>query len=213
MTQTPLRQAINLVLNPERQDQYLVHSGITWEQFKLIQAGFDNSSGVRLFYYKGTIEILMPGYAHEFHKTIIGFLIELFCLESNIEFIPTGSMTQQREGEVSAEPDESYCFGSLKPIPDLVVEVIITSGSIKKLERYQALEIPEVWFWQNGEFSLYHLQNKGYELISRSEISEIAALDIELLTGCVLLAQDSRLEAAKTFRNRLKSNLESISEV
>jgi Uma2 family endonuclease len=204
MTQTPLRSVTNPVLNPELQDRFLVYSGITWEQFKLIQAGFANSTGVRLFYYKGTIEIFMPGYAHEFNKTIIGFLVELFCFNSNIEFFPMGSMTQQKEGEVSAEPDESYCFNSLKLVPDLVVEVIITSGSPKKLERYQALEIPEVWFWQNGEFSLYHLQSQGYELISQSLIPEIAALDIELLTRCVLIAQDSRLEAAKTFRDGIK---------
>ncbi len=30
-------------------------------------------------------------------------------------------MTQQREGEVSVEPDESYCFGISKPTPDLVI--------------------------------------------------------------------------------------------
>jgi Uma2 family endonuclease len=204
MTQTPLCSVTNPVLNPEQQDRFLVYSGITWEQFKLIQAGFADSTGVRLFYHKGTIEILMPGYLHETTSRFIGFLISTFCLESNIEFIPTGSMTQQKEGEVSAEPDESYCFGSLKLVPDLVVEVIITSGSTKKLERYQALEIPEVWFWQNGEFSLYHLQSQGYELISQSLIPEIAALDIELLTRCVLIAQNSRLEAAKTFQNGLK---------
>ena len=32
----------------------------------------------------------------------------------------------------------------------------------------------------------------------------IADLDIELLTRCVLMAQNSRIEAANTFRNSLK---------
>ncbi|MFM7602274.1 MAG: Uma2 family endonuclease [Pseudanabaena sp.] len=201
MTQTQICTEIS---SKQEQDQHLVYSGITWEQFKLIQAGFSDSNRVRLFYYQDTIEILMPGYAHEFYKTIIGFLIELFCLESNIEFEPTGSMTQQREGEVSVEPDESYCFGASKATPDLVIEVILTSGSPKKLQRYQALEIPEVWFWQDGVFSLYRLRNRNYEAISRSEIPELAGLDIELLTRCVLIAQNSRLEAANTFRDSLK---------
>nr|WP_317843042.1 Uma2 family endonuclease [Pseudanabaena sp. UWO311] len=114
-------------------------------------------------------------------------------------------MTQQREGEVSVEPDESYCFGTSKPTPDLVFEVVFTSGSQKKLQRYQALEIPEVCFWQDGVFSLYHLRDRNYESISHSEIPELTGLDIELLTRCVLMAQNSRLEAANIFRNALRN--------
>ena len=202
MTQTPIRPAT--FREQVQEDQLIVYSGITWEQFKLIQAGFAESNRVRLFYYQDTIEILMPGRAHELCKTVIGFLIELFCLESNIEFEPTGSMTQQREGAVSVEPDESYCFGISKPIPDLVIEVIFTSGNPKKLQRYQALQIPEVWFWQNGVFSLYRLRNNNYEAIACSEIPELAGLDIDLLTRCVAIAQTSRLEAANTLRKGIK---------
>jgi len=199
MTQTPL-------LNQSSTDQRLVYGGITWQQFKLIQAGFAESPGVRLFYYNGAIEILMPGREHEVFSRLIGFLIGLFCLENNIEFEPTGSMTQEGEGEVSAQADESYCFGESKPTPDLAIEVVFTSGSPNKLKRYQALGVPEVWFWQDGLFSLYHLRDTDYEKISHSEIPELATLDIELLTRCVLIAQTSRLEAATTFRNALKAN-------
>ncbi len=199
MTQTPL-------LNHSSTDQRLIYGGITWQQFKLIQAGFAESPGVRLFYYNGAIEILMPGREHEFFKTIIGMLIELFCLEMVIEFEPTGSMTQEREEEVSAQADESYCFGESKPTPDLAIEVVFTSGGSNKLKRYQALGVPEVWFWQDGLFSLYRLRDTGYEKISLTEIPELATLDMDLLTRCVLIAQTSRLEAATTFRNALKPN-------
>jgi len=197
MTQTPF------VVQPSF-EQRLVYGGITWQQFKLIQAGFAESPGIKLSYYDGEIEIFMPGREHEFFKTIIGMLLELFCLEMAIEFEPTGSMTQEREGEVSAQADESYCFGASKPIPNLAIEVVFTSGSPKKLQRYQALGVPEVWFWQDGLFSLYRLRGEGYEKISRSEIAELATLDIDLLARCVLIAQTSRLEAANTFRNALK---------
>lgn len=198
MTQTPL-------LNHPSTDQRLIYGGITWQQFKLIQAGFAESPGVRLSYYNGEIEIITPGREHNIFSRVVGFLIQLFCLENNIEFDPTGSMTQERE-EVSAEADESYCFGESKPTPDLVIEVIFTSGSSKKLQRYQALGVPEVWFWQDGLFSLYHLRDGFYEQISRSEIPELATLNIDLLTRCVLIAHTSRLEAATTFRKALKSN-------
>jgi Uma2 family endonuclease len=192
-------------LKPPSPDQRIIHSGITWQQFKLIQSGFGETRNVRLFYYNNTVEILMPGRDHEFFKTIIGFLLELFCLEMGIEFEPLGSTTQEREGEASAEPDESYCFGASKPTPNLVIEVIFTSGGLKKLHHYRALNVPEVWFWEDGVFSLYRLRESEYEQISNSEIPELGTIDIELLTRCVLMAQTSRLEAANAFRNALKA--------
>jgi Uma2 family endonuclease len=185
-------------------EQRIIYQGITWRQFKLIQAGFAESPGIRLFYYEGAIEIFMPGREHEVFSRLIGFLIGLFCLEKSIEFEPTGSMIHEREGEVSAQANESYCFGLSKPIPDLVIEVVVTSGGTQKLQRYQALQIPEVWFWQDGLFSLYRLRQDHYEKVTHSEIPELASLDINLLTRCVLMAQTSRLEAANEFRNALK---------
>lgn len=181
-------------------DRRLVLHERTWEQFKLIQKGFEGSSGVRLFYYNGTIEILMPGEDHEFFKTIIGFLIELFLVEKGIEFIPAGSMTQERQGTASAQADESYWLGSKRLVPDLSIEVVFTSGRASKLERYKALGVPEVWFWEDGLFALYHLREQSYERVYRSELPGLTDLDIELLSKCVLIAQTSRVEAVREFR-------------
>jgi Uma2 family endonuclease len=190
-------------LLPKNTDRQIIYSGITWQQFKLIQAGFAEAPGVRLSYFNQTIEILMPGRTHEFFKSIIGMFVELFCLEKGIEFAPTGSMTHEREGEVSLEADESYCFGVSKPTPDLAIEVILTSGGLDKLQRYQVLGISEVWFWQDGVFSLYRLRDLGYEQVTRSEIPALTALDIDLLTRCVLMAETSRLSAAHEFRQKI----------
>ncbi|MEM9006859.1 MAG: Uma2 family endonuclease [Cyanobacteria bacterium P01_F01_bin.86] len=192
-------------------DQRIVHSDITWQQFEQIRNGFGNSRRVRLFYYDHTVEILMPGREHEFFKSIIGFLIELFCLETNLEFEPLGSTTQEREGEAAAEPDESYCFGSSKLTPDLVIEVVFSSGNTAKLQRYQALGIPEVWFWEDGVFSLYRLRQLGhnqlaYDPIEHSEIPELNTLDRQLLSRCVLIAQTSRLQAAKALRKGINKS-------
>ncbi len=186
------------------EDRLTIYPDIEWQQFKLIQAGFAKSHGIRLAYVYNTLEILMPGRNHEVFSRLIGFLIGLFCLENQIEFEPTGSMTTEREGEVSVQADESYCFGEFKSIPDLAIEVVFTSGSAKKLQRYQILGVPEVWFWEDGVFSLYHLHEDNYLKITCSEIPELARLDIDLLTRCVLMAQTSRLEAAQEFRKALK---------
>ncbi|MGD1857846.1 MAG: Uma2 family endonuclease [Leptolyngbyaceae cyanobacterium] len=199
MTQAPFRTA----LANEQADQQLVYAGIDWSQFELIRTGFADSPGVRLAYYDNTIEILMPGREHEMFSRLIGFLIGLFCLEKGIEFEPTGSMTHEREGEVSAQADESYCFGVSKPTPDLVIEVVFTSRELSKLSRYRALGIPEVWFWQDGLFSLYRLKEDNYAEIDHSEIPELAALDMDVLTRCVLTGQTSRLDAANELRSTL----------
>jgi Uma2 family endonuclease len=179
-------------------DQRIVLTERTWQQFKLIQQGFENLHGVRLSYYDGAIEILMPGQEHEFFKSIIGMLIEQFFLTMGIEFAPTGSVTQEKE-VASAQADESYCIGAVKPIPDFSIEVIFTSGSASKLKLYKALGVSEVWFWEDGLFTLHRLRGQSYERILQSEIPELASLDINLLTRCVLMAQTSRLEAVREF--------------
>lgn len=185
-------------------DQRIIQSGRTWQQFKLIQEGFANSPGIKLFYYNGTIEILMPGREHEMFSAVIALLLGIFLVEKDIEFEPTGSMDQQKEGEAFIQADQSYCIGASKPIPDLSIEVIVTSGGINKLARYKALGVPEVWFWEDGIFSVYRLWAEGYQRITRSEIPELTELDFNLLTRCVLMAQTSRLEAAKAFRKGIQ---------
>ncbi len=167
--------------------------GRTWEQFKHLQKGFENTRGLRLFYCNGTIEILMPGEAHELFKSIIGFLIEIFLFNRAIEFKPTGSMTQEKEGIVSAEADESYEIEGFK----LSVEINFTSGDVSKLERYQALEVNEVWIWEDGVLAVYHLQSGKHEKVSRSLIPALSPLDLNVMSECILLGETSRINAAK----------------
>lgn len=186
-------------------DQRVAYGGRTWAQFKLIQKGLEDCPGVRLFYYDGTVEILMPGRDHEFFKSVIAFLLEIFFVEQGIEFYPTGSMDQEREGEAFAQADESYCMGGPKAIPDLAIEVTFSSGNTTKLARYRLLGVPEVWFWEDGLLSLYHLETNDYGRVYRSEIPELSSLDISLLSRCVLMAETSRLEAAQAFRRGLQS--------
>lgn len=182
----------------EKTDQVTVYQDRTWDQFRHIQKGLEGFSNVRLSYYNGTIEILMPGENHEFFKTIIGFLVELFLMNRGIEFIPAGSMTQEKQGTASAQADESYWITQKKSVPDLSIEVVFTNR-VNKMERYESLGVPEVWFWEDGVFTLYHLREDGYERIYRSELPELWDLDIKLLSRCVLMAETSRIDAYNEF--------------
>lgn len=184
-------------------DRLTVYPDRTWEQFKHIQKGLEGSLGVRLSFYEGVIEVSMPGHPHEIFKKIIASLLEAFFLHWRIRIVPTGSVTQEQEGVASAQADESYCFGEVKAIPDLSIEVVFTSGSATKLRRYQALGVPEVWFWDDGLFTLHRLGENGYTRIYKSQIPELAKLDIELLTQCVLAGETDWLEAVLTFKNAI----------
>jgi Uma2 family endonuclease len=83
----------------------------------------------------GVLEIVSPSRRHEAGKTRIGTLLEIYFLEADLEYFPTGSTTFRDEvQQVGAEPDESYCIGTEKAFPDLVIEVIVTSGGLGRLE-------------------------------------------------------------------------------
>lgn len=187
MTQTLLRPL----------DQRFIHSGISWQQFKLIEQGFSDSPGIRLFYYRGEVEILAVSEDHEAISRTLTILLALYFDIKDIEFKPTGSRTLETEGEASTQADESYLIGrSTGTPPDLSVEIIFTSGTVKKLQRYRVLGVPEVWFWEDGVLAMYRLGAEGYEKISSSVV--LPDLDINLLCRCLLMA--SSVEAMREFR-------------
>jgi len=172
----------------------------TWEHFKHLQKGYEEISRVKLSYYNGTIEILMPGEDHATFTQVIGYLLITFLIDRGIPFKPTGDKTQEREGEVSAQADQSYWLGQSKPIPDLAIEVVFTSGNAAKLPKYRALGVSEVWFWEDGTLALYHLRQEGYQRIDRSELPGLESLDLELLKRCILIGETDLGQALKMFR-------------
>ncbi len=184
---------------PERStESRFIKTGVSWEDFKAIQQGFANLPGVRLFYYRGELEILGTSPEHEIVKGNIGFLVEDHLLTTGVEFVATGSFSQEREDETAAQADESYCFNEQKPIPDLAIEIVITSGGPSKLKRYKVLGVREVWFWeQDGVIEVHFLEGDDYKRISRSRF--LPDLDLERLAMCAAVV--SRPEAVRQFRS------------
>lgn len=177
-------------------EQRFTWRGLTWNQFKAIQASFDDVPGVRLFYCQGVLEIVGISKPHEAFQWIIGLLLGIYFEVREIEFFPSGAYSQIVEDKVEYQSDLSYCFGTDKNVPDLCIEVVITSGSPIKLQKYRLMGVPEVWFWEDGTLQLYRLREQGYERIASSEL--LPELDLSLLKRCILFA--SPLEALKEFR-------------
>ncbi|CAA9360581.1 Protein of unknown function DUF820 [uncultured Microcoleus sp.] len=77
----------------------------------------------------------------------------------------------------------------------LCIEVVISSGSPIKLQKYREMGVPEVWFWEDGTLEVYALREQGYAGIASSEI--LPELDLSLLKRCILFA--SPLDALEEF--------------
>jgi Uma2 family endonuclease len=200
-------------LQAEDPEERRIVTGVAWEQYEALLADLGDSLAYRVAYLDGVLEIVSPSRRHEQGKTQIGTLLEIYFVETETEYFPMGSTTLRKPNKkVGGEPDESYCIGTDKEFPDLVIEVVVTSGGINRLDMFRRLGAREVWFWQNERFKLYHLREEtptqfvstfGYELIERSEL--LPDLDIDLLTECVL--NPNPLAAAKEFRQRLREQL------
>ncbi|MFM6340779.1 MAG: Uma2 family endonuclease [Dolichospermum sp.] len=185
----------------EREAEPILISDLTWREFKAVEQLIERP-GLRLSFLDGVLEIRkMPGKKHETIKERIGALLEIYLEFLGLDFTPTGSVTLENQFEkVKREGDESYELGANRKHPDLVIEVVVSSGGIDKLEAYKRLKIPEVWFWMNDELLFYSLGNDGYETVSKSQL--LPNLDVDLLMRCVNI--ENHAQALREFRVGMK---------
>ncbi|MBN3873480.1 Uma2 family endonuclease [Nostoc sp. JL33] len=193
-------QTLDQITTLEEQ-RFLLPGHYTWDEFEKLEALTVDAPGLRITYLDGCVEFMTLGEQHEAIKSVIAILLALYFFEKNINFFPVGSATRRaKEKGASFKPDESYYIGEKKENPDLAIEINITSGSIDKLEKYKRFQIPEVWFWENNQLSVYHLTNDNYEQIPESQL--LPELDIKLLARCVLIPSiiEARTEFIKGIR-------------
>jgi Uma2 family endonuclease len=177
-------------------EERFTRSEVSWQQYEAVLAKLENNSHYRVTYLDGVLEIVSPSIRHEKLKKRLATLVEFYLLKKRIKHTPMGSPTvRKRLKRAGAEPDECYCIGEEKSIPDLAIEVVITSGSIDKLETYRRLEVTEVWMWKVNRLTLYRLreetpskflQTHGYEPIASSEL--LPDLNIPLLEQCAMIS-------------------------
>ncbi|MCA2879573.1 MAG: Uma2 family endonuclease [Microcystis sp. M046S1] len=143
--------------------------GVSWLQFESIEAAFSSVEGVRFVYLDGVLEIMTLSPEHEEIKSTIGLLLEAYLRHSGIRFYKRGSATLgSRDLGGRKEPDESYNFNLKKDIPDLIIEVVLTSGYINILDLYARMGIAEVWYWEDGKLKVYDLEEQVYKNVKAS---------------------------------------------
>lgn len=196
-------------MNPQLLDKPVSESNqcftlydVTWEKFEAIEAALEGFPRIRLAYLDGTLDIMTPlSDEHEDGKSTISLLLEAYFQHARLRFYKRGSKTI---GNIKLggrkEPDESYNLQTKKDIPDLVIEVVVTSGGVNVLEIYKRVKVPEVWFWRKGRLSIYHLREQEYEQIEQSEL--LPELDLALFVRCANIPD--QYDAVVEFRNALR---------
>lgn len=185
------------------EDHIVVLRGSSWADYQRILEVRGDHSAPRIAYSEGCLEIMSPSENHERIKSLIGCLVEAWCLERGIEFSTLGSWTlEDKAVDRGAEPDECYVFGPRRDAarPDLAIEVVWTAGGLNKLDIYRKLGVREVWFWRRGKLSVHLLRGEVYEQAAGSEV--LQGIDLDHLGG--FLDRPTTSAAIREYRDSIR---------
>ncbi len=183
----------------------IVLRGQSWTAFQTLLALRGDRARPRMAYLDGEVELMGTSREHEGVKGKIGPIIQQFCFERGIPITSYGNWLLEHPAErAGVEPDDCYVFGvepRTRSRPDLVIEVVWTSGGLDKLEIYRRLGIREVWFWKRGAISVHVLHDGQYETRARSACLP----DLDPALVCRLVHVDPLNEAVRQLREALRS--------
>jgi Uma2 family endonuclease len=169
----------------EGEQRVLLH-GIEWAFYDALCDRLAEQH-LRLTYDRGDLEIMSPSPAHERYKLFAGYFIDNLAMElEHIEgFEAYGETTWKRVAlERGLEADKCYYFDPRKlaaiggrlpgrpddPLPDLAVEIEISTSSLDKMAVYAALGIPEVWRCDGETVRFERLGADGCYLASEASL-------------------------------------------
>ena len=180
--------ALPLVAESRHEEPRFLLQGVPWWTYVALRDVLDDHSGVKLTYLEGALELMSPSTLHADAKTIIARLLEVWAMERRLDLRGFGSATFRREAKQRGlEPDECYKLGKLEEdaVPDIAIEVVVSSGLVDKMAVYAGLGIAEVWTWQpaTGKIVVNCLIDGTYHLRDRSEV--LPALDLSQLATFV----------------------------
>lgn len=181
---------------------------MSWDDYERVLVMRGDRSAPRIAYVDGVLEIMSPSINHESIKSNLGCLVEVWMDDEGVEYRKLGSWTlkKQTEGK-GAEPDECYALtnGLEHPArPDLVIEIVWTRGGVDKLAIYAEMDVPEVWYWEEGAIRVHLLRGDHYVESPHSE--ELAGIDLGLLAS--FLDRASTSAAKRDYRAALRGDVE-----
>jgi Uma2 family endonuclease len=190
-------------------ERRFVLQGVPWRTYVALRDELDAAgAGVKMTYLEGTLELMSPSMLHEEAKKIIARLIEVWAMEHDLDLRGFGGTTFRREAKKRGlEPDECYKLGKLEEdgVPDIAVEVIVSSALVDKMAVYAGLGVPEVWEWRpdSGTIAVHCLVGANYERREHSEA--LPELDLALLARFVQPGEN-QTRLAKAYQAALRSH-------
>ncbi len=138
-------------------EQKVILHNVRWETYERLLAEQESSSAPRFTYDRGELEIMSPSPEHERVNRRLAQLVLALTEGMGIEAEDLGPTTFRREDlERAFEPgscfyieNEALIYGkdrvdlSVDPPPDLIIEIDITSPSIRKLPIYAQRVFPK----------------------------------------------------------------------
>ncbi|MBK1988107.1 Uma2 family endonuclease [Sphaerospermopsis aphanizomenoides BCCUSP55] len=162
--------------------QRVLLENVTWTELEAILEELGEHRAARIAYYQGIVVSRTPLPEHEFDKEIISDLVKALLEELYIEFLSLGSTTFKNQFmEKGIEPDQCFYIQNealvrgkkrldltIDPPPDLALEIDVTSRTHPNI--YQALQVPELWRFENGKLQINVLVDGNY-VVSQSSLS------------------------------------------
>ena len=164
-------------------------SGVTWERYVELCDDPDHD-GCKLTFdaATGRLEIEMgQGPLHETISRMLFLFVAAYRRERGIRLRSTGAVTLRRRDVGGLDPDESLYVTHVDEappltaglldlnggnrVPDLAMEVGVSSPGVVKLPLYARLGVPEVWVWDHeaDDLTARRLGADGtYEIIAES---------------------------------------------
>lgn len=175
MTTTPLPLKPEITTTNISSASNAVLKNISWQTYQAMLADMGDHRSIRLAYDLGTLEIKMPLEFHEAINRLLERIIVTLTEELELDIKSFGSTTFNRKDlEVGVEPDSCFYIQNAHlvrrfqidiekdPAPDLVVEVDVHSSSIRRLDIYKQLGVPEIWRYTRTGIKIYNLRDSEY---------------------------------------------------
>ena len=155
---------------------------ISWETYERLLGESIDNCGTRFTYSEGNLEIMVVSAGREKPNRTLASIVELTAIETDRDFVRTGSTTFKRlDLEKGFEPDSSFYFEradairdrdeidlSVDPPPELVIEVDITNSSLHRFPIFASVGVEEVWRYDGGRVQFHRLEGASYRRIEES---------------------------------------------
>lgn len=189
---------------------------ISWKEYENFLEDFAERPGWKLAFNGGKLEIMPPTPEHEGYSFNFQLFVVAYCDIFDLNFEGRGSTTfRSKNLKKGVEPDECFYIQSAEkiigkkipvkeyPMPDVAVEIDITTESLDKLPIYSALQVQEVWIYDGEKLAFYELVNDEYQKISHSRAMSLLSSQ-DLNEFLKLSRKKGQTFALKSFRKWLK---------